>query len=93
MKIVGLPAIDRYLARVNHKSPFGRGSKLGHIVGGDAGGGFEWAASSSPVITGAASMSINAEGEITRANIVYDSRNLSVTSRNELAALTLEPLQ
>jgi len=38
-------------------------------------------------------MSINAEGEITRANIVYDSRNLSVTSRNELAALTLEPLQ
>ncbi len=93
MKIAGLPAINRYLARVNHKSPFGRGVKLGHVVGGDAGGGFEWASSSSPVKTGAAALSINAEGQITRASIVYDSRNLSATSRNELAALTLEPLQ
>ncbi len=93
MKIVGFPAINRYLARVNHKSPFGRGVKLGHVVGGDAGGGFEWASSSSPVKTGAAALSINAEGQITRASIVYDSRNLSATSRNELAALTLEPLQ
>ena len=93
MKIVGFPAINRYLARVNHKSPFGRGVKLGHVVGGDAGGGFEWASSSSPVKTGAAALSINAEGQITRANIVYDGRDLSATSRNELAALTLEPLQ
>jgi hypothetical protein len=93
MKIVGFPAINRYLARVNHKSPFGRGVKLGHVVGGDAGGGFEWASSSSPVKTGAAALSINAEGQITRASIVYDSRDLSATSRNELAALTLEPLQ
>jgi hypothetical protein len=30
---------------------------------------------------------------IIRASIVYDSRNLSATGRNELAALTLEPLQ
>jgi hypothetical protein len=93
MKIVGFPAINRYLARVNHKSPFGRGVKLGHVVGGDAGGGFEWASSSSPVKTGAAALSINAEGQITRANIVYDSRDLLATSRNKLAALTLEPVQ
>ena len=93
MRIVGLPAINRYLARVNHKSPFGSGVKLGHVVGGDAGGGFEWASSSSPVRTGAVSLSINTEGKITRASIVYDSRNLSATSRSELAALTLEPLQ
>ncbi len=92
MRIVGLPAINRYLARVNHKSPFGSGVKLGHVVGGDAGGGFEWASSSSPVRTGAVSLSINTEGKITRASIVYDSRNLSATSRSELAALTLEPL-
>jgi hypothetical protein len=90
---VGFPAINRYLARANHKSPFGRGVKLGHVVGGDAGGGFEWASSSSTVKTGAAALSINAEGKITRVSIVYDSRNLSATSRNELAALTLEPLQ
>ena len=93
MRIVGLPAINRYLARVNHKSPFGSGVKLGHVVGGDAGGGFEWASSSSPATTGAVSLSINTEGKITRASIVYDSRNLSATSRSELAALTLEPLQ
>jgi hypothetical protein len=91
MKIVGVPAINRYLARVNHKSPFGRGVKLGLVVGGDAGGGFERASSSSPVKTGAAALSISAEGKITRANDVYDSRDLSATSRNELAALTLDP--
>ena len=91
--IVGFPAIKRYLARVNHTSPFGRGVKLGHVVGGEAGGGFEWASSSSSVRTGAAALSINTEGQITRASIVYDSRNLSAASRSELAALTLEPLQ
>jgi len=93
VKIVGFPAINRYLARVNHKSPFGRGVKLGHVVGGDAGGGLEWASSSSPVKTGAVALSINTEGKITRVTIVYDSRNLSAASRNELPALTLEPLQ
>ena len=91
MTVVGRPAIHRYLARVSHKSPFGRGVMLGHVVGGDAGGGFEWASPSSPVKTGAAAVSLNAEGKITRVSIVYDSRDLPATSRAELAALTLEP--
>lgn len=43
--------------------------------------------------TGAAALSINTAGQITRASIVYDSRNLSATSRSALAALTLDPLQ
>src|SRR6185503_17736873 len=92
-RIAGLPAINRYLARVNHKSPFGSGVKLGHVVGGDAGGGFEWASASSPVKTGAVALSINTEGKITRASIIYDSRSLPATSRIELTALALEPLQ
>ena len=92
-KIVGLPAISRYLARVNHTSPFGRGLLLGHVVGGDVGGGFEWASPSSSVKAGATSLSINAEGQITRANIVYDSRDLSAAARNELAGLMFEPVQ
>jgi len=66
VKIVEYPAINRYFVRVNQKSPFGRGVKLGHVVGGDAGGGFEWASSSSPVKTGEDALSINAEGKITR---------------------------
>src|SRR5262249_52419813 len=93
MRTVGFPAISRYLARLNHKSPFGRGVKLGHVVGGDAGGGFECASASSPVKTGAAALSINAEWQIILASIVYDSRDLSAAGRHELAALTLEPLQ
>ena len=93
VRIAGLPAINRYLARVNHKSPFGRGVKLGHVVGGDAGGGFEWASASAPVKTGAVALSINTEGKITRASIIYDSRSLPATSRSELTALALEPLQ
>ncbi len=93
MKIVGLPAIARYLARASHKSPYGRGVQLGHVVGGDIGGGFEWATTSSEIRTGVASLAFNAEGKITRANMVYDSRDLSAASRNELAALTLEPVQ
>jgi limonene-1,2-epoxide hydrolase len=91
--IAGTPAINRYLARANPKSPFGRGVKLGHVVGGNAGGGFEWVSPSSPVKTGAASLSINTEGKITRVSIIYDSRNLSATNRSDLAALALEPLQ
>jgi hypothetical protein len=91
--IGGFPALKRYLARVNQQSPFGRGVTLGHVVGGDVGGGFEWASSSSSVKTGAAALALNAAGQITRATIVYDSRDLAAGSRHALAALTLEPLQ
>jgi len=45
------------------------------------------------VKTGAVALRINAEGKITRVTIVYDSRNLPAARRNELAALTLEPVQ
>jgi hypothetical protein len=38
-------------------------------------------------------VSINTVGKITRASIIYDSRSLPATSRSELTALALEPLQ
>jgi len=93
MKMVGLHTVSRYLARASHKSPYGPGLQLGNVVGGDIGGGFEWVSSSSEVRTGVTSLSLNAEGRITRMIVVYDGRDLSAPSRNELALLTLEPLQ
>jgi hypothetical protein len=42
VRILGKQAIGKYLARVLATTPYGKGSKLMHVVGSDQGGGFEW---------------------------------------------------
>jgi hypothetical protein len=93
-KITGKAAIARYFSRVGGTSPLGRRATLGHVVGGDLGGGFEWAApQSSPVATGASALRLDTAGRIVHATIVYDSRDLPDLHRTALASLALDPLR
>lgn len=91
-RVYGRQAIVRYLARVSASSPVGAGVRLGRVVGGDLGGGFEWAGQpGSAVQSGATVLALNGRQEIVRATAVYDGRNLSAQDRQALASLGVDP--
>ena len=90
-QIVGREAIDRYLARAAAQLPYGSGTRVRHIVGGDLGGGYEWISSSSKATHGLTALELNAAGHITRASIIYDGRPIPISERVKLAVLALEP--
>jgi hypothetical protein len=73
-RLDGRMAIERYLGRVLAKAPFGPGAGVAHVVGADAGGGFEWhAAPGFPQKRGNTALELDAQGRITRLTVVYDS--------------------
>ena len=77
-QLLGRAEIEHYLGMILSKAPFGKNSKLRHIVGNDLGGGFEWIGSpATEVKSGITALEINAEGKISRLTTVYDGRQLS----------------
>lgn len=84
-QVQGRADIEGYLSRALGRAPFGSGSKLRHIVGGETGGGFEWfAVPGSMPGGGITALEIDGEGRISRITSVYDSRQLSESVRRSL---------
>ncbi|PDT03250.1 hypothetical protein CO666_16925 [Rhizobium chutanense] len=91
-KIRGKAAIERYLQRVASVAPFADQSRLRHVVGSDAGGGFEWFASSNSTVKGGiTALSLDAQGKIISATTTYDERLLDRKVAEQLASASLEP--
>jgi hypothetical protein len=66
-----------YLSRVVDDVPYGRASRLRHVVGGPRGGGFEWTAGDhDDGLVGITAVEVDDAGLITRVTSVYDSRQL-----------------
>ena len=62
VRILGNQAIGKYLTRVLATTPYGKGSKLMHVVGSDQGGGFEWTNDGSSVKRGVVAIDLNSAG-------------------------------
>jgi ketosteroid isomerase-like protein len=76
-QVIGRIEATAYLGRVLDDVPYGRSSRLRHIVGGSDGGGFEWTAGpSADALVGITALELDTEGLITRITSVYDSRQL-----------------
>jgi ketosteroid isomerase-like protein len=85
-QLIGRIETARYLDGVLTEVPYGRSSDLRHIVGGSAGGGFEWTAGSqNDGLMGITAIELDTDGLITAVTSVYDSRQLSPTRRAALA--------
>jgi ketosteroid isomerase-like protein len=85
MQLLGRADIERYLAGVLARAPFGAGSRLRHIVGGDVGGGVEWfPAFGSAIAGGITALEIDDSSRISRLTMVYDSRQLPESDRRSL---------
>jgi len=78
IQLLGRAEIEHYLSMVLSKAPFGKDSKLRHIVGNNLGGGFEWIGSPiTGVKFGITALELDSNGKITRLTSVYDGRQLS----------------
>lgn len=90
-QLLGRSAIERYLAATLDTAPQGKDSTLRHIVGGPAGGGFEWiAAPGSTVAGGITALEVDHTGRVSRLTTVYDGRHLNNTDRQTLTLPTPE---
>ncbi|MGA9008499.1 MAG: hypothetical protein WBE48_06930 [Xanthobacteraceae bacterium] len=90
VRILGKLAIGKYLARELATTPYGKGSKLIHVVGSDQGGGFEWTNDGSPVKRGVIAIDLNGAGQIERLDTTWDN---SIMSDADLQALVLQSIE
>ena len=88
-QILGRAAVQRYLDRTLRLSPFGNGAQLVHIVGGAAGGGFEWK-SSDGAVRGITAIELDQRGQVSRLTTTYDGRLLGPDVHAELVGLSAE---
>jgi hypothetical protein len=90
-QILGRLAIQRYLSRALAKVPYGPGASVAHVVGADAGGGYEWHAGQGfPQRRGNTALELDASGKITRLTVVYDSSLFPDADYRALVALSGE---
>ena len=76
-QVIGRIEAGRYLGRVLGDIPYGRSSRLRHVVGGSHGGGFEWTAGQhAGQLLGISALELDTDGLVTRITSVYDSRQL-----------------
>lgn len=89
-EVFGRTAISRYLSRVLAAAPYGTGSKLRHVVGGDSGGGFEWiGGAGAQNLAGVAALELDRTGKIVRFSAIYDGRQVPHDVQVNLATLSL----
>jgi ketosteroid isomerase-like protein len=90
-QLTGRIETARYLARVLADVPYGQSSSLRHVVGGTAGGGFEWTAGPDHGgLAGITALELDADQLITKVTSVYDSRQLSPARRAALLLASAE---
>jgi hypothetical protein len=89
-QLLGRADTAAYLDRVLATVPYGTGSRLRHVVGGVAGGGFEWIAGPDRTVAGGiTALEIDAHGLVSRLTSVYDGRHLSDSDRRSLVQLSI----
>jgi hypothetical protein len=89
-RILGKEAIGKYLGRVLGSVPYGKGSKLMHVVGSDQGGGFEWINEGGAVKRGIVAIDLTSSGQIERLDTTWDN---GVMSDADLQALVLQSIE
>lgn len=85
-RIVGRIETTAYLARVLDHVPYGSGSTLRHVVGGNGGGGFEWTGADG--LVGITAIELDDDNLVTRITSVYDGRQLDADRRTALLNAT-----
>ena len=83
-QVIGRIEAVAYLDRVLGQVPYGRSSELRHVVGGAAGGGFEWTAGDG--LVGITALERDRDGLITKITSTYDSRQLEPARKGALIA-------
>ncbi|RQU32795.1 hypothetical protein DF142_31630 [Burkholderia cenocepacia] len=85
VQLIGRSEVSGYLRRAIGLLPFGPGAEILHVVGGIAGGGYEWTGmSESNVPRGISAIELDDSGAISRITTVYDSARFGQASCQNL---------
>ena len=90
VRILGKQAIGKYLGRILTAAPYGKGSKLMHVVGSDQGGGFEWTNEASAVKRGIVAIDLDSAGQIVRLDTTWDNGMMTDTDLQALVVQSIE---
>ncbi len=76
-QLIGRKKIGAMLTRSRDTLPFGSGARVRHVVGGAAGGGYEWIAGPAlGGLSGISAVELDEHGLISRVTTTYDGRKL-----------------
>lgn len=88
--VPGRAAIERFLSRAVRALPYGSGSKVRHVLGHDAGGGYEWTNQSHVAKRGITALELDPNGLISSLVTVWDSAHVDDASLKDMSALALD---
>ncbi len=88
--IAGPQSIAGYLKRAGTSLPYGRGAHVRHVVGGNAGGAYEWTNSRGPVPRGVSALQLDTTGKIVRLSSIWDGSLVDTSWLTQRMAETIE---
>ena len=88
--VTGPRSIAAYLKRAVSSLPYGEDARVRHIVGGDAGGAYEWTNSREPVPRGVTALELDAAGQIVRLTSLWDGSTVDAEWLTRRMAETIE---
>jgi hypothetical protein len=88
--VAGPQSIAGYLQRALSNLPYGRAARVRHVVGGNAGGAYEWTNSSGPVPRGVSALQLSATGQIVRLSSIWDGSLTDASWLTQRMAETIE---
>ena len=88
--IVGRQSITAYLARALPSLPYGQGAQVRHVVGGAAGGGYEWTNPGTSAPRGVNAIKLNSRGQIVQLTSIWDGSLVTPAWITQHLSLTIE---
>jgi ketosteroid isomerase-like protein len=88
--VVGQQAITGFLARARDLLPYGLGTSIRHVVGGERGGGYEWKKPGATVDHGVIALELDAQARISGLTTVWDGSLIDNAALTALLIATIE---
>jgi hypothetical protein len=88
--IVGRQSIAAYLARALPSLPYGQGAQVRHVVGGAAGGGYEWTNPGASAPRGVNAIKLHCRGQIVQLTSIWDGSLVTPAWITQHMSLTIE---
>ena len=89
-QVRGRPAIERYLGRAVGALPYAAGASVGHVMGNDLGGGYEWRNDRDEAARGIVALALDPSGLIDSLTTTWDGTLVGDDRLSSLARLALE---
>lgn len=78
------------MTRIAGELPYGQGAQVRHVVGGAAGGGYEWTNPGASAPRGVNAIKLNSRGQIVQLTSIWDGSLVTPAWITQHMSLTIE---